>query len=289
MGWINFPVFSYTALTTWVIGAILLLIPLKKNEKIKDIIANSLIGIGTLTILLFIISLWITLERPPLRTLGETRLWYSFFLPLVGLVTYLRWRYKWFISYSIFLAVLFLLINIMKPEIHSKTLMPALQSPWFVPHVIVYIFSYALLAMSSVVATYGLVLKYIEGSNFGNFSEKYLKKFNDKIEIKFNLKYIKLADNLVYLGFAFLTMGLIFGALWAKEAWGNYWTWDPKETWALLTWISYMVYMHFRYAHKEKVNTQLWILSIAFIVLLVCWFGINYLPSAANSVHVYSS
>jgi len=285
MGWINFPIFSYTALATWLIGAILLLIPLKKNRKVKDIIASSLIGVGTLTIFLFILSLWILLERPPLRTLGETRLWYSFFLPFVGLITYLRWKYKWFISYSIFLAVLFLLINILKPEIHSKTLMPALQSIWFVPHVIVYILSYALLAMSSVVAFYGIILKYIEGSNFANNIET---KSKGKINTKFDLKYLNLADNLVYLGFAFLTMGLIFGAMWAKEAWGNYWTWDPKETWALLTWISYILYMHFRHAHKNKVNIQLWILSISFIVLLICWFGINYLPSAANSVHVYS-
>jgi len=285
MGWINFPVFSYTALATWLIGAIMLLIPLKKNQKIKDIIASSLIGIGTLTIFLFILNLWILLERPPLRTLGETRLWYSFFLPFVGLITYLRWKYKWFISYSIFLAVLFLLINILKPEIHSKTLMPALQSVWFVPHVIVYILSYALLAMSSVVAFYGILLKYFENSNFAKNIETISK---GRVNTKFDLKYLNLADNLVYLGFAFLTMGLIFGAMWAKEAWGNYWTWDPKETWALLTWISYILYMHFRHAHKEKVNTQLWILSISFIVLLICWFGINYLPSAANSVHVYS-
>jgi ABC-type transport system involved in cytochrome c biogenesis permease subunit len=215
---------------------------------------------------LFVVMLWLHLDRPPLRTLGETRLWYSLFLPLVGLITYLRWRYKWFLSYAIILASLFLMINYMHPETYSKTLMPALQSPWFVPHVIVYIFSYALLAASSLVAVKGLYQLYYR---------------------EINMSVLKLADNLVYIGFSFLTMGLLFGALWAKEAWGHYWTWDPKETWAFLTWLSYLGYMHFRHFQPRKVKTPLWALSVAFIVLLICWFGINYLPSAANSVHVY--
>ncbi|PIY34486.1 MAG: cytochrome C assembly protein, partial [Bacteroidetes bacterium CG_4_10_14_3_um_filter_42_6] len=75
---------------------------------------------------------------------------------------------------------------------------------------------------------------------------------------------------------------------WAKEAWGHYWTWDPKETWAFLTWIVYLVYIHIRYQHDQKELWALWLLGLAFVVLLVCWFGVNYLPSAANSVHVYT-
>jgi ABC-type transport system involved in cytochrome c biogenesis permease subunit len=98
-----------------------------------------------------------------------------------------------------------------------------------------------------------------------------------------------MADNLVYLGFALLTLGLLFGALWAKKAWGNYWTWDPKETWALLTWLGYLVYIHYRFHQPQKIIFPLWILSLAFLILLVAWFGINYLPSAQNSVHVYSN
>ena len=100
---------------------------------------------------------------------------------------------------------------------------------------------------------------------------------------------MKLADNLVYIGFAFLTLGLIFGALWAKEAWGHYWTWDPKETWAFLTWMGYMIYMHYRYHRPANINGPLWTLTLAFVILLIAWFGVNYLPSAQSSVHVYSS
>ena len=103
------------------------------------------------------------------------------------------------------------------------------------------------------------------------------------------MKILNVADNLVYIGFAFLTLGLLFGALWAKKAWGHYWTWDPKETWAFLTWLVYLIYIHTRYFHYTKVRLHLWMLSFIFVVLLLCWFGINYMPSAQNSVHVYSN
>ncbi|MGM0641824.1 MAG: cytochrome c biogenesis protein CcsA, partial [Thermotogota bacterium] len=87
--------------------------------------------------------------------------------------------------------------------------------------------------------------------------------------------------------FAFLTFGLLFGALWAKEAWGHYWTWDPKETWAFLTWLVYLLFIHYRYFYPNKKKNALWLLSLAFVILLLCWFGINALPTGANSVHTY--
>jgi ABC-type transport system involved in cytochrome c biogenesis permease subunit len=263
--WSFFPLIGSISAVFWVIAVIIIYV---KDNKQGRIWAVSSLLTGVLLMTVFIVSLWIYLQRPPMRTLGETRLWYSFFLPVIGLITYLRWKYKWFLGYSVLLSLVFLLINMLRPETYEKVLMPALQSPWFVPHVIVYIFAYALLAASSLVALKGIY-------------EVYFRQF-DKATLD-------LADNLVYIGFSFLTFGLLFGDLWAKEAWGHYWTWDPKETWAFLTWIAYLIYMHFRYYHKNKYKMQLWILAISFGVLLICWFVINYLPSAANSVHVYSN
>jgi ABC-type transport system involved in cytochrome c biogenesis permease subunit len=235
--------------------------------RLTEITGNILLIGGILLFAYYITILWISLDRAPMRTLGETRLWYSFFLGLIGYLTYLRWYYRWFLVYSISMAVLFMIINLIYPENFSKTLMPALQSPWFVPHVIVYIFAYALLGAASIVAVYGLYLEYT-----GSFRKSILK----------------LGDNLVYIGFAFLTLGLIFGAIWAKEAWGHYWTWDPKETWAFITWLAYLIFIHYRHYHPKNIKAPLWILAGAFIVLLIAWFGVNYLPSAQNSVHVYS-
>ena len=172
------------------------------------------------------------------------------------------------LAYTILMAFLILFLNYLNPDTFDKTLMPALQSPWFIPHVVVYIVGYAFLGFSSLIGVWGLYL-YYKG------------KETERVML--------MADNIVYIGFAFLTFGLLFGALWAKEAWGHYWTWDPKETWAFLTWLAYLLYIHFRINKKKAVKTALWTGSLAFVVLLICWFGINYLPSAQSSVHVYSS
>ncbi|MFO7923139.1 MAG: cytochrome c biogenesis protein CcsA [Bacteroidales bacterium] len=286
----NFPLFGMLISGAWVAGSLMIWatifmirpvsgesklgIVLKAGQaqktpagKVTGIAGNVLVISGIILFGYYLAVLWINLGRAPMRTLGETRLWYSFFLGLIGYVTYLRWNYRWFLVYSIFMSVLFIFINLMHPENFSKTLMPALQSPWFVPHVIVYIFAYALLGAASIVAVYGLWLEY----------------FRD-----FRKSILHLADNLVYIGFAFLTLGLLFGAVWAKEAWGHYWTWDPKETWAFITWMAYLLFIHFRYFHPKKVRIPLWILALAFVILLIAWFGVNYLPSAQNSVHVYS-
>jgi ABC-type transport system involved in cytochrome c biogenesis permease subunit len=266
MNWIYFPLYALFTAGLYALGVVLLYVA-SDAKKIFKVLGNAslILGIGALS--LFIALLWLNLGRPPMRTLGETRLWYSFFLIVIGYIIYLRWGYRWFLIIILFFACIFLLINYLHPEAHEKTLMPALQSPWFIPHVIVYILSYALLAISSLIGIYGLFFLW-------------KKKPIDEL--------IKLSDNLVYIGFSLLTLGLLFGALWAKEAWGNYWTWDPKETWAFLTWLVYLIYIHYRYFHPSKVKTQFWILSVIYIVLLVAWFGINYLPSAQNSVHVYA-
>ncbi len=286
----NFPFYGILVSIAWITGSLLIWItvfmirPVSGKSKlgmvlnaersvrtttgrVTGIAGNLLVIAGILIFGYYMTVLWINLGRAPMRTLGETRLWYSFFLGVIGYLTYLRWNYKWFLVYSALMAVLFMVINLIHPENFSKTLMPALQSPWFVPHVIVYIFAYALLGAASIVAVYGLWLEYFR---------------------VFRKNLLQLADNLVYIGFAFLTLGLVFGAIWAKEAWGHYWTWDPKETWAFITWMAYLLYIHFRYFHPKKIKTPLWILALAFLVLLVAWFGVNYLPSAQNSVHVYS-
>lgn len=266
MDWINFPVITYITAVAWITGLFNILLSGKKVLGRKTGIF--LLVLGTLVLGVFITMLWLHLGRPPLKTVGETRLWYSFFLALVGILSFLRWRYGVLPAIGIPMALLFLFINYAHPENYEKTLMPALQSIWFAPHVIVYMLSYALLGVSSVMAWTGLYKYYFS---------------------RFENKTLAFADNLVYLGFSMLTLGLLFGALWAKEAWGHYWTWDPKETWALLTWLTYLVYMHFRYHQPDKIRTSLWILGISYIILLICYMGLKYLPSAAESIHVYSN
>ena len=125
MSWDQFVIFAIVALLCWGIGAV----AAWRGKRQWMIYTATLAGLAVF--FAFILGMWISLERPPMRTMGETRLWYSFFLPLAGIITYSRWRYKWILSFSFILSLVFVCINLFKPEIHNKTLMPALQSPSF--------------------------------------------------------------------------------------------------------------------------------------------------------------
>ena len=259
MSWDSFVIYAIVSGLCWTTGAFL---AFKEHRKS----AISISGIGSFVFMVFIIGLWMSLERPPMRTMGETRLWYSFFLSIIGIVLYVRCRYPWMLGFSTLMSVVFVCINLFKPEIHSKTLMPALQSPWFVPHVIVYMFSYAMMGAVTLFALYLWFRKKPEEASD---------------------KELAVCDHLVRIGWAFLTLGMTMGALWAKEAWGDFWSWDPKETWAFATWLSYLIYLHLRPANKNQDFLFAW-LVFSFILLQMCWWGINFLPSAhGTSIHVY--
>ena len=260
MIWSYFIVFALLSVALWTTGA-------WAAWRNRRQLAFAVTGLGLAVFFAYILIMWITLERPPLRTMGETRLWYSFFLPLAGIIVYSRWQYKWILGFSTLLAAVFVCINLFRPEIHSKTLMPALQSPWFAPHVIVYMMAYALLGAAVVMSVYLLFCKKEAGTD----------------------REMEITDNLVYVGLSFMTLGMLMGAIWAKEAWGHYWAWDPKETWAAITWLSYLVYIHYRLYRPRSIRPSLWIIIIAFCLLQMCWWGINYLPSAQGmSVHTYN-
>ena len=259
MSWSSFLIYAMGAALCWIIGAFLAFRD-KRNW------AFGISALGSVVFLSFIIGMWFELERPPMRTMGETRLWYSFFLSVIGLVIYARYKYKWILSFSTLMSVVFVCINLFKPEIHSKTLMPALQSVWFVPHVIVYMFSYAVMGAATLFSAY---------------------LWFRKTPAEATDEEMSVCDGLVRIGWAFLTLGMTMGALWAKEAWGDYWTWDPKETWAFATWISYLLYLHLRPSFKNRQVLFFW-LFFSFILLQMCWWGINFLPSAlGTSVHTY--
>lgn len=257
MSWNIFIYFAVGSLVLWTLGVAFLYL-LKSR-----LIGNIAIITGIILFASFIVGLWVGHGHPPLRTMGETRLWYSFFLVIVGFATYMHWGYKWIMGYSVVVSGVFIFINLLKPEIHTSNLMPALQSLWFVPHVTVYILSYALLGAATIASFIAI---------------KEIKSGNERL--------MPLIDNLVYIGLGFLLMGMLMGALWAKEAWGDFWSWDPKETWAFITGGAYLVYIHSRIMNY-KLKYLLWLLPIAFILLMITWIGVNYLPAAQNSIHVY--
>ena len=144
-------------------------------------------------------------------------------------------------------GILLFSVALMCYYLRARELMPALQSPWFVPHVAVYMVAYAVLAAAVL---------------------------------------LRRRDALVRIGWAFLSAGMVMGALWAKQAWGDWWSWDPKETWALATWLSYMLYLHAKPCVKDR-RLMYALLVLSFLMLCMCWFGINILPAATSSIHVY--
>ena len=139
--------------------------------------------------------------------------------------------------------------------------MPALQSPWFAPHVTSYVISYGFLTVSAILAL---------ASCFGSGKQARLRA----------------ADEVVMLSFPFLTFGLWSGALWADVAWARYWAWDIKEAWALITWCVYLLYFHLR-GHASFASWCRPLLIIGFVAVLVTFFVVNLLPSI-QSIHSYA-
>lgn len=312
MSWDSFVWFALAASMFWISGAIVSVISKRRLP------AAVLTGCGSAIFMTFIVGVWISLGRPPLRTMGETRLWFSLFLSLIGLVVYLRWRYRWVLPFGCLMAVMFAGINIFKPEIHTEELAPALRSPWFVPHVIVYMFAYAVMGIATILALRILWLTRRSAAGSAPATGSTTPATVDATASPLSPSLqgdLRLCDTLVRMGWGFITMGIVMGALWAKQAWGDYWTWDPKETWAAATWLSYLLYMHLRQgsalssvtsagsvtiarqnspaievaSHSNKaLRRTLFLLIFSFILLQMCWWGVNYLPSAQGfSLHTY--
>lgn len=312
MSWDSFVWFALAASLFWISGAIVSVISKRRLP------AAVLTGCGFAIFMTFIVGVWISLGRPPLRTMGETRLWFSLFLSLIGLVVYLRWRYRWVLPFGCLMAVMFASINIFKPEIHTEELMPALRSPWFVPHVIVYMFAYAVMGIATILALRILWLTRRSAAGSAPATGSTTPATVDAAASPLSPSLqgdLRLCDTLVRMGWGFITMGIVMGALWAKQAWGDYWTWDPKETWAAATWLSYLLYMHLRQgsalssvtsagsvtmarqnspaievaSHSNKaLHRTLFLLIFSFLLLQMCWWGVNYLPSAQGfSLHTY--
>ena len=137
------------------------------------------------------------------------------------------------------------------------SLPPALQSWLFGPHVAVYMLGYIIMTKASVQAVMQLIGK---------------KQTSPEL-----VDYEQGTYRLVRMGFVFLTMGLLLGSYWGKIAWGDYWSWDPKEMWSLATWLIYLVYFHFRYMQGRKfprINSILALTGLAAIIITLLWVNL---------------
>jgi cytochrome c-type biogenesis protein CcsB len=202
----------------------------------------------------------------------------------------------------------------------AAPLVPALQSNWLMMHVTVMIISYATLIMGSLLSIAFLICKKILSTNEPTKTKLLLKEnqidlprpglveqntSNSNQLIPLNASnqsnvsmnsFITKLDYLSYrfisLGFPFLTIGILSGAVWANEAWGSYWSWDPKETWALLTWFIYAIYLHNRLNNRDNLSqteNPAIIASIGFLVVWFCYLGVNLLGEGLHSYGFFNN
>lgn len=211
----------------------------------------------------------IGIGHAPLSNFYESLIFFSWAIALLYLI--FEWRIKHrslgvFVVPVAFLAMAFASLS---PNVSSRIqpLIPALQSNWLTSHVITCFMGYAAFTIA-----FGLGCMYLL-KNLEQNSTKSLLKYlpsHDAVE--------ELIYQSVVSGFVFLSLGIITGAVWAHYAWGSYWSWDPKETWSLITWLIYAVMLHSRLVRGWRGKRMAILAIIGFAAVLFTYLGVNYLP-----------
>nr|AYC63845.1 cytochrome c biogenesis protein Ccs1 [Dichotomosiphon tuberosus] len=167
----------------------------------------------------------------------------------------------------------YLFANFKIPNAMQKIspLIPALKSNWLIMHVTIMLLSYATLICGSL---FSIAFLLISINNKITISNK---------KIKFLLNIDNISYRIISFGFSFLTLGILSGSIWANEAWGSYWSWDPKETWALITWIIYSIYLHARIIKGSLGKQPAWIATGGFIIIWICFLGVNLIGKGLHS------
>ncbi len=205
----------------------------------------------------------------PLSNLYESLIFFAWTLILLYLVVEWRTKNKTIGAFATPLAFLAMAYASYSPGISSniQPLVPALKSNWLIAHVITCFFGYAAFGLA-----FGLSLMFL------------LKKLERPERQNFFLRIIpdsslldELSYQMVVIGFLLLTLGIITGSVWAHSAWGSYWSWDPKETWSLITWLVYAALLHSRMVRGWKGNKLATLCIVGFCCVLFTYFGVNYL------------
>ncbi len=242
------------------------------------------LGLIIAAIMVAMIWRWVKAGHPPLVSVYETLVLLAATIMLSVFVLEMVKPIRGVSAVGSFLGLIALAGASFWADATIKPLMPALKSNWLTVHVLVYFVSYGALAVG-----FGVSLLHL-GRSLLTTGE------TDGADASGDLA--RLAYRIVAFAFPFLTLGLITGSIWAKQAWGSYWSWDPKETWSLITWLLYLIYLHLpvmvpglrRRAANGPGRTSV-VLSvaqvIAFVALVFTFLGMRYLPSAAKSLHVY--
>jgi cytochrome c-type biogenesis protein CcsB len=244
-----------------------------------------LLGVACVYNAAMIGSMWVGMGRPPFKTLYETLLLAPFCIAAVGLLMIWLHRLSLLTAFAALGALICLYCAYRRPDWEVVLLPPALQSAWFVPHVITYFISYAALFISFVLAALAL----FQGRN----GDKQPQAGRASLPVLTGTEagpttpLAEAAHKSAVFGFVTLTLGLAMGAAWGKGAWGDYWQWDPKENWALITWLCYLAYQHLRLLGPWRGKRALWVNIACFGAVMFTYLGMHLLPTAGGSLHVY--
>ena len=265
--------------------------------RISSLVANLL--------LFFVLaSRWIIAGYFPLSNLYESLLFLTW--TLLTIYLYLENKTKSKLMGAILIPVALLIMGFanltLSPDMQKASpLVPALQSNWLMMHVSMMMLSYATLIMGSLLCILFLVISKYQEVDLQLVDESTLPLYNvmldyyeaklfspsDEISELGKLKLLQSLDNWSYriigLGFPFLTIGIIAGGVWANEAWGSYWSWDPKETWALITWIVFATYLHSRITKGWEGKKTALLGGLGFFVIWICYLGVNFLGKGLHS------
>jgi len=213
----------------------------------------------------------------PLSNMYESLVFFSWCIALLYLLWERKMKSRIIGAFAMPFAFLFIAYASLAPGVSDRIdpLIPALQSNWLHAHVITCFLSYASFALSCGVSVMYLI--------------KIRKKEKGKKETGWMSLFppLESLDALVYktiaVGFPLLTIGIITGAAWANYAWGSYWSWDPKETWSLITWFVYAIFLHARFAREWRGKRTAVLSVIGFAAVIFTYFGVNYVLSGLHS------
>ena len=211
----------------------------------------------------------------PLSNMYESLVFFALCIAVLYLFIELHYKVKYFGAYIVPFAFLAMAYASYSTEFGKeiRPLLPALQSNWLVAHVVTCFIGYAAFAVSCGMAFFYL-FKHYQGkrNNFADPGARQLLKTIDNINYK-----------MIIFGFIWLTAGIITGAVWANSAWGTYWSWDPKETWSLITWFVYALAIHARYTRGWDGIRMSVVSIIGFMAVIFTYYGVNFLLSGLHS------
>lgn len=243
------------------------------------IASTSLLVLGLIIHSVGLVLRWIETHQTgygyvPLSNMYESLIFFSWTIVLIYLILELIYKQKIIGVFVTPLAFLTIAVTSIIPSISPKItpLMPALQSNWLTIHVTTCFFGYAAFAVS-----FGISILYLIQDRRGK-SEEGTAAWLPSLPILDEINYKS-----IVIGFPMLSLGIITGAAWANYAWGSYWSWDPKETWSLITWFVYAAFLHARITRDWRGRKAAVLSIIGFAAVLFTYFGVNYLLSGLHS------